>query len=176
MVATTNTTTNMHAMINFIEKSKRELSTLFPELQYNHYQVEIKPMTNAYAYIQLKKYGFANSYIITINQNWLNKNPPIEHIRNTIFHEILHSCKECMNHGKKWKYYAQKVNQKYGTNIARTAEYEEYPYKKPKINYELYCPTCKKIIATRNRITGYLARGTAVCSKCKTTIEIIKKN
>ena len=48
MVATTNTTTNMHAMMNFIEKSKRELSTLFPELQYNHYQVEIKSMTKPY--------------------------------------------------------------------------------------------------------------------------------
>ena len=173
MVTATNTKFNI---ITFIEESRKELSKIFPELQNKHYQVQIKPIRNQYANTQLKANGFYYWYVITVNKNWLDKNPPIEHLQNTIFHELLHSCNECMNHGKRWQNYAQIVNQKYGTHISRTAEYEEYPYKKPKINYELYCPTCKKVIGTRNRITGYIAQGRAICSKCQTTIKIIKKN
>lgn len=173
MVTVTNKKINI---VNFVEESRKELSKLFPELQYKSYQVQVKPIKNQYANIQLKTNGFYYWYVITVNKNWLDKNPPTEHLQDTIFHELLHSCNECMNHGKKWQYYAQRVNQKYGTNISRTAEYEELPYQKPKVNYEIYCPTCKKVIATRNRITGYLAKGTAICSKCKTKIQIIKKN
>ncbi|MBQ1597176.1 MAG: SprT-like domain-containing protein [Lachnospiraceae bacterium] len=39
--------------------------------------------------------------------------------KETIIHEILHTCKDCMKHTGKWKHYAQVVNQVYGYNIKR---------------------------------------------------------
>ncbi len=42
-------------------------------------------------------------------------------LKNTIIHEILHTCKGCQNHQEKWKRVAQKVNAAYGYNIKRTS-------------------------------------------------------
>ena len=42
-------------------------------------------------------------------------------LKNTIIHEILHTCKGCQNHQENWKRVAQKVNAAYGYNIKRTS-------------------------------------------------------
>ena len=42
-------------------------------------------------------------------------------IKDSIIHELLHTCKGCYNHGAEWKRLAQKVNEAYGYNIKRTA-------------------------------------------------------
>ena len=39
--------------------------------------------------------------------------------KETIIHEILHTCKNCMKHTGQWKYYAEVMNQVYGYNIKR---------------------------------------------------------
>ncbi|MBP5324117.1 MAG: SprT-like domain-containing protein [Pseudobutyrivibrio sp.] len=39
--------------------------------------------------------------------------------KETIIHEILHTCKNCMKHTGQWKYYAEVINQVYGYNIKR---------------------------------------------------------
>lgn len=40
-------------------------------------------------------------------------------IQMTIVHELLHTCEGCFNHGAKWKYYAEVMNNKYGYQITR---------------------------------------------------------
>ena len=34
-----------------------------------------------------------------------------EEIMNTIAHELIHTCYGCFNHGKRFKYYCDKINQ-----------------------------------------------------------------
>ena len=169
-------TKTQHTTINlneFVELSKQKLGTMFTELNNNIYFVEVRPMTNRYA--DITPIG-NHRYRIRINKNWLNQNPPIEHLQNTIFHELLHSCNGCMNHGPRWKAYAQKVNIKWGTNISRTSLYEEYTYQKPKVNYEIFCPTCNKVIAKRNRLSKAIANGNVRRAKCKCdNLKIIRK-
>ena len=48
------------------------------------------------------------------------------HVEEVILHELLHSCKGCMSHGKQWKAYAEQVNLAYGTSISRTSTREQY--------------------------------------------------
>lgn len=45
--------------------------------------------------------------------------------RETLAHELLHTCYGCRNHGKRWKSYAEKMNRAYGYAIARAATNEE---------------------------------------------------
>lgn len=46
-------------------------------------------------------------------------------IKQTLAHEILHTCKNCGNHGELWKLYAEKLNGKYGYNIKRTGSWQQ---------------------------------------------------
>ena len=58
-----------------------------------------------------------NGYRIQINGELLDEENSEAGLEETILHELLHTCKGCMNHGKEWKALAAKVNQKYGYNI-----------------------------------------------------------
>ncbi|MCI6020524.1 MAG: hypothetical protein MRZ64_02380 [[Bacteroides] pectinophilus] len=46
-------------------------------------------------------------------------------IKNTLMHEVIHTCKGCMNHSDLWKKYAAIVNEKYGYNVKRVTSSEE---------------------------------------------------
>lgn len=61
-------------------------------------------------------------------------------IRNTIAHEFLHTCENCMNHGKRWKYFANKLNNCYHYNIKTTTSLD----KSNEAKYIVECPSCGK--------------------------------
>lgn len=93
----------------------------------------------------------SGGYEINISSRLLDENVPEISLKNTVIHELLHTCRNCMNHGAEWKYLAQKVNRAYPQyNIKRTASSEEYHVqtasvvRKPKYAYE--CIKCKKQI------------------------------
>ena len=46
-------------------------------------------------------------------------------LKNTIIHELLHSCDGCMNHGPEWKKLADRVNCLLGYNIKRCSSASE---------------------------------------------------
>ena len=47
-----------------------------------------------------------------------------KYIKEVIAHELLHTCKGCLNHGKKWKEYAALLNKHFGYNISRVSSYQ----------------------------------------------------
>ena len=66
-----------------------------------------------------------------------------EGCRETLAHELLHTCQGCQNHGALWKEYAQCMNKAYGYKIRRLAAQETVesirfrPFK-----YLLRCERC----------------------------------
>lgn len=44
--------------------------------------------------------------------------------RETLAHEVLHTCYGCRNHGKRWKEYAARMNRAYGYTITRATTNE----------------------------------------------------
>lgn len=46
-------------------------------------------------------------------------------IKEIIHHELLHTCKGCLNHGQRWKALAAKVNHAYNYNITTTARTDQ---------------------------------------------------
>jgi len=64
-------------------------------------------------------------YTININAVLLDERNSEEGLISTILHELLHTCKGCMNHGENWKRLARKVNSAYGYDIKRTSSADE---------------------------------------------------
>ncbi|MCR5343321.1 MAG: hypothetical protein K6E70_08165 [Butyrivibrio sp.] len=67
--------------------------------------------------------------------------------KETIIHEILHTCKGCMTHQGKWKTYADMMNLRYGYNIKRITRGEEkgvenYKPKQMAVKYIMTCGGC----------------------------------
>lgn len=66
--------------------------------------------------------------------------------RQTIAHELIHTCKGCSNHGALFKKYADAMNRLYGYNIKRTNSPDEMGVhvERPKktVNYILECQKC----------------------------------
>ena len=92
---------------------------------------------------KIEKYG----YSININADLLDEENDSDGLTETIIHELLHTIPGCMNHGKKWKSMAEKVNQAYGLNIARCSSAEDKGVTKRDINkveykYILQCDSC----------------------------------
>lgn len=63
--------------------------------------------------------------------------------RETLAHEVLHTCWGCRNHGKRWKEYARRMNQAYHYQIARTSSNEELGVAEGRpCRYLLRCERC----------------------------------
>lgn len=65
------------------------------------------------------------AFDIFINARLLSGDVPVESLRATITHEILHTCPGCFNHGRIWKQYATVVTDTYGYRICRTNTIQE---------------------------------------------------
>lgn len=89
-------------------------------------------------------------YSINISERLLDEETPIKSLKETILHEILHTCKGCMNHGELWKRYAMKMNRAYGYNIKRCNSSEEKGVKVLKevreIKHQFVCKGCGQTI------------------------------
>ena len=67
--------------------------------------------------------------------------------KETIIHEVLHTCKDCMKHTGKWKIYADRMNREYGYDIKRITSgtekgVENYKPKHMAVKYILTCGGC----------------------------------
>lgn len=61
---------------------------------------------------------------------------------NTLIHEVLHTCKGCLNHGKIWTSYANKVTRELGYKITRTSTCESKGIKPIEPKYLVKCVSC----------------------------------
>lgn len=91
-------------------------------------------------------------------------------LENTIIHELLHSCKGCMNHGVLWKQKAALVNTMYPQyHIKRTISAEEMGIAvEPSISikHKFVCKNCGNVI-TRQRESKFTRNYTMYrCGKC----------
>ncbi len=72
---------------------------------------------------KLVKKGFRQTFRIEISTVLAQVDDKA--LKQTILHELLHTCPGCFNHGEKWKKLAEQVNQAYGYRIKRLSSEEE---------------------------------------------------
>lgn len=89
-------------------------------------------------------------FVIEVSERLLHDEVPMESLKNTIIHELLHTCKGCQNHGTTWKRLADKVNRAYGYNIKRTTSASEKGVQEEerviKVKHRFACSSCGQII------------------------------
>lgn len=96
---------------------------------------------------------------------------PEKACKETIIHELLHTCKDCMKHTGKWKAYAQEMNEEYGYNIKRTTSgnekgVENYKPKRMSVKYVFTCGGCGATIYRKrmSKFTRYYRNYR--CTRC----------
>lgn len=97
-----------------------------------------------------------NGYIININAVLLDERNGDEGLINTLYHELLHTCADCMDHGEKWKRYAAQVKARLGYNIKRTSSADE------KLSAEMQAEEARRESERRAHSKKYIIK----CEKC----------
>ncbi len=97
--------------------------------------------------------------------------------KQTIAHELLHTCRGCYDHGELFRKYAAVMNTLYGYNIKRTNSCEEMglsPRQKERtINYILQCVECGRQIK-RTRFSSVIAKPSKYTCICGGKLRRIK--
>lgn len=92
--------------------------------------------------------------------------------KDTIIHEILHSCPECKGHTGKWKEYASIMNERYGYNIKRVTRGEEKGVEnyqstrtlEPK--YYFRCKVCGSMVVKKRKCKFTRYYKNYICLRC----------
>lgn len=93
---------------------------------------------------QCKKRG--NKFTIEIS--FLLEQTEDHYIKQTIAHELLHTCPDCFNHQSQWQQYSRKMNKAYGYDISRTNTCDNLgiAQTQKQRNYVIVCQGCKREI------------------------------
>ena len=91
--------------------------------------------------------------IFVIQVNKAMQDMPEFQVRNTVMHELLHTCPGCFNHGPEWKHYGDMVNAKYGYNVSRENDWE-IPGTEEHYKYRFRCTKCGQE-AKRHRASDF---------------------
>ena len=90
-----------------------------------------------------------DTYTIEISDMLVADNVSDMALANTLAHEMLHTVKGCMNHGKEWKRLADIMNAEYGYNIQRATSASEKGIKEAEstrkeetYHYIIHCENC----------------------------------
>lgn len=96
-----------------------------------------------------------NGFMLEISAMLLEDSVSDEAAKDTIIHEILHTCKGAFNHGEAWKALAGRMNAIYGYNIKRTTSYAEKGMKEvhveDKYKYFYKCEGCGQILKYKRK-------------------------
>lgn len=120
-----------------------------------------------------KKTG--NRYVIEIAAALLDERTNEAELKNTLLHELLHTCRGCMKHTGKWKQLAERVNATYGMQIQRTAAKDavwlpEELRAQPK--YRVMCKNCGTVYE-RFRMTEFVRHPEKYrCGKCRKQFDL----
>ena len=97
-----------------------------------------------------------DEYTIEINPCMLADDVEMHIVKNTMIHELLHTCPNCMNHGPEWTSRAGRVNRMLGYNVKRLAEVSGLEaagvkLSRPDWKYAIVCNECGRVVEKRNR-------------------------
>ena len=149
-------------LVEVIEEA-RDARIPVPSAIYPHVSVNSRPK---------KRFGCCKRegrrYVIELSSFVLTCEPHL--IKGVLAHEVLHTCRDCDNHGNKWKMYAAVMNERYGYNIKRTTSFGEMGLDEPepkenRIRYVMKCQQCGKEYP-RERFTCVMKKINAYRCNC----------
>lgn len=119
---------------------------------------------------QCRRNNVTNTYSLNFNYLIFDDKANDVAVMNTIIHEILHTCENCMTHKNEWKRLANIVNANTKYTITRTNNYSDFglenPKEEKKHNYVFVCEDCGQVII-RERASRFTKNYHAYrCGKC----------
>ena len=126
-------------LVNLVDEAKEELDEL--GIPYGRISLlEVSHTVGTYG--DCRKIG-ESSYRIRVNKILLAEAADTI-VKDTIIHEILHTCNGCMNHGKTWQAYADLVNNAYPRySISRLSSYDKTHVRLKSEKTAKYVVTCE---------------------------------
>lgn len=115
--------------------------------------IPISPQVNPHVQVNrraLSRFGCCyqrkDGFLIELAESLLVA--PERSCRQTLAHELLHTCPGCLNHGPAWKAYAKTVGEALGLSITRAVELEgdAAPLRREEMKYFLRCEKCGAVI------------------------------
>lgn len=140
---------------NLFKEVKEEIKDLVPYS--NKIDNNVKISKRAFRFLgRCSKNWLKDSYFITVSQPLLNTNNT-KLIKETLIHELIHTCKNCFNHDNNFKYFMNTVNNRTDYNItieSNNKEYEKQVINFRKNNNPKYKITCAKcgMVTYRKRL------------------------
>ena len=123
----------------------------------------------------------SDTYTIEVSSRILADHISENFVKDTIIHELLHTCPGCMNHGPEWQRRASVVRRTYGYNLHARSSKEECENAglstrnyKTDARYRIFCEACDKIVAYRYHrcgLTKNLERFR--CSSCHGPLKLL---
>lgn len=115
-----------------------------------------------------------DGYYINISNRLLQDDVEDKALKDTIIHEILHTCEGCMNHGTTWKKHADKVNKAYGYNIKRCTSAKEKGFdmedlkaeKERNAKHKFVCEKCGQTILRQRESNFTKNYENYTCGRC----------
>lgn len=110
--------------------------------------IPISPQVNPHVQVNrraLSRFGCCyqrkDGFLIELAESLLVA--PERSCRQTLAHELLHTCPGCRNHGALWRSYAQQMNQAYGYEITRTGTHQALGVPDPRpVRHLVVCRVC----------------------------------
>ena len=156
----------MKDLVRLLEECKEELDSI--DIAYGKI-VDIVPNSRAKS-----RWGQcckrADGFHININIVLLKDDVSDKTTKETIMHEVLHTCKGCMNHGHEWQRLADIVNDCYNYHVKRcTSENEKgvsLERKNREYKYVFECEKCGQKI-NRAKMSDFVKNTNRYrCGKC----------
>ena len=94
-------------------------------------------------------------------------------------HEVLHTCRGCLDHGERWKSYAARMNAAYGYDIRRTDKADQLgvqlpPRKAPHYRWRIVCTRCGKQYLRQKECELVKHPARYLCSSCGGVLRVEK--
>lgn len=111
----------------------------------------------------------SGGFLIQISEKLLQDHVPMEALKQTILHEMIHTCPGCFNHQREWKRMAALVNNTYGYNIKTYSDAEELGMSPVvrKVKHRFVCTGCGLVIERQKESKFTKNYKKYYCSRCK---------
>lgn len=143
----------MHDLESILDECYRMLDSLDIQYVRNHTIVIDSRLKRCWGSCRKNKDG---SFLIKISPVLMDEHTPSDSLKDTLYHELLHTVPNAMSHGKTWLHLAQKVNGATGLNIKRSTPASEKgilrnPADDPSVKFMGICEGCgAEVIRYRN--------------------------
>lgn len=98
---------------------------------------------------KLDSYVLKREFRIEVSERFLQDDIPFKTVKDILAHEILHTCKDCFDHGKQWKEKAEILKEKKGYHVERTSKNMDLGNYKPRYKYSVRCRNCGNVYYRR---------------------------